>query len=377
MSMQVSYKKQFVLGIFLIIIFLGFIEISIRIIELNNYSNNNEYHEIFREFNKETTDRILSNGNFGYHYDKILLNEPNQKLNTININDFGFRGKEISLEKNSDSVRIFVIGGSTILSVLTSSDNTTIPGFLQQRFDEFDNTNKVEVINAGISNADSRSEIYLIKNYLLKFNPDLIIVYDGWNDAQHDWGWDDEVEDQNTLANLKNSFEIGFRSIYQTKIMPYYHTISFIEQIKRNSFSENSDNKDTENTGLDDTIIPIKTQKWIERWSSICEIGNERGFKTIISVQPVLGTGEKILTPEELNRLNENIKNQEIVIELLEEYSKALKILEKECYMTIDLRNSFDGISEPIYYDLGHMSDFGNKIIAEKIFEKIKTLPNQ
>ena len=263
-----------------------------------------------------------------------------------------------------------------MLSVLTSSDNTTIPGFLQQFFDEFDYTNKVEVINAGISNADSRSEIYLIKNYLLKFNPDLIIVYDGWNDAQHDWGWDDEVEAQSTLANLKNSLEIGFRNLYQTKIVPYYHTISFIEQFNRNSFAETSNNKDTEETSLDDTIIPIKTQKWIQRWSSICEIGNERGFKTIISVQPVLGTGEKILTSDESNRLNENIKKQEMVIELLEEYSKALKILEKECYMTIDLRNSFDGISEPIYYDLGHMSDFGNKIIAEKIFEKIKTLPD-
>ena len=39
--------------------------------------------------------------------------------------------------------------------------------------------------------------------------------------------------------------------------------------------------------------------------------------------------------------------------------------------MSADLRNTFDNMNTPIYHDGGHMSDFGNKIIAEKIYEKI------
>jgi hypothetical protein len=45
------------------------------------------------------------------------------------------------------------------------------------------------------------------------------------------------------------------------------------------------------------------------------------------------------------------------------------------------LRNVFDSFSETIFYDSGHVGDFGNEIIAEKIYEKIipiviKDIPN-
>ena len=375
MSVEVSYRKQIVFGIFMLIFFLGIIEISIRVFELNFSDINDEINEIYEKYDEEVIEKLFSNGAFVYKYDKILLNGPNQKLNTININEHGFRGQEISLEKESDTYRIFLVGGSTMIGLDSSSDDTTIPGYLQQFFDDSKIEKNIEIINAGIPNADSRSEIFLVKNHLLKFEPDLIFVYDGINDAHHDWGWNNEVEDQSILANLENSFEIGIRSFYQSKIEPYYHTISFIHNIIKN---ENDDNKSNQNIDVPDkTLISLKTQKWIQRWSSICELGNEEGFKTIISVQPVLGTGKKILTADEMNRLNNSIKKQEVVFQLLEEYSKALEILEKKCYKTIDLRNSFDGISEPIYSDLGHMGDFGNKIIAKEIFEKIKQIFNE
>ena len=32
---------------------------------------------------------------------------------------------------------------------------------------------------------------------------------------------------------------------------------------------------------------------------------------------------------------------------------------------------TFDSFSETIFYDSGHVGDFGNEIIAEEIFEKI------
>jgi len=51
------------------------------------------------------------------------------------------------------------------------------------------------------------------------------------------------------------------------------------------------------------------------------------------------------------------------------------------CTATYDLRNVFDSFSETIFYDSGHVGDFGNEIIAEKIYEKIipiviKDIPN-
>ena len=41
---------------------------------------------------------------------------------------------------------------------------------------------KINPINAGIPKAYSFTESNLIKNKLLEYNPDLLIIYDGWND---------------------------------------------------------------------------------------------------------------------------------------------------------------------------------------------------
>ena len=44
----------------------------------------------------------------------------------------GFRGTEFSEIKPSDTYRIFMIGGSTMFGAGATSDETTIPGYLQQ-----------------------------------------------------------------------------------------------------------------------------------------------------------------------------------------------------------------------------------------------------
>ena len=45
------------------------------------------------------------------------------------------------------------------------------------------------------------------------------------------------------------------------------------------------------------------------------------------------------------------------------------------CEHVYDLRNVFDNMNNThIYFDVGHMSDFGNEIIATKMFEEFKTI---
>jgi len=43
--------------------------------------------------------------------------------------------------------------------------------------------------------------------------------------------------------------------------------------------------------------------------------------------------------------------------------------LNQLCIKTVDLRNIFDEMEVPIYTDYAHMSDFGNEIVAQKMFE--------
>ena len=365
MSVQVSYKKQITLGIFLIVTLLAGIEIIVIVLDFFEQSSSDEINEVLQDFDEETVKGIFYSDNLAYRYDKILLNEPNQQFPTLNINSYGFRGPEITIEKPDNVYRIFFIGGSTAFGQIASSDSKTIPGILESKFHE--NAEKeIEIINAGINNANSRSETYLIKNIILDFNPDMLIVYDGWNEGQHDWGWDDEVEDQSTLANLKNSFEVYLNSLYITKIKPYYKTPEKFQELFTN-INNNPGEIKVPNSDLNEK----KASVWQKRWLDICSIEDEKNFKTIITLQPILGTGNKSLTPIEQERLERSFERQDVIIELFDRLAVSLIQLEKTCEKTIDLRDSFDHTDKPIFYDLGHTSNYGNEIVAEKIYQNI------
>ena len=365
MSVQVSYKKQIMLGIFLIGSLLAGIETVVIILDFFEQPPSEQVNEVFQNYDEQTVKDIFFSNNLTYRYDKILLNEPNQKFPTLNINAHGFRGPEITKEKPDDTYRIFLVGGSTTFGQAASSDSKTIPGFLETIFHE-NGIYEVEVINAGINNANSRSETYLIKNRILNFEPDMLVIYDGWNEGQHDWGWDNEVENQSTSANLKNSFEISLKSFYASKINPYYKTPEKFQELfkNRNNFSG-------EIVVPDPTLNEKKSNIFQKRWNEICEIGKEENFKTIITLQPILGSGNKPLTTLEQERLDVYHERQNVILNLFDKLSISLIALEKTCEKTLDLRNSFDGITEPIFYDLGHTTDYGNRIIAERIYQNI------
>ena len=286
-------------------------------------------------------------------YDVIRLNSPNQHFPTLNINSEGFRGSEISKEKPNDVYRIFVIGGSTTFGMGATSDETTIPGFLQEFYDKDDLNFRVEVINAGIVAAYSTVEAYYIKNTILEFEPDLIIAYVGVNDAG-DVSVKEEID-----TNVVSSFDIRQILFYRTPFFLYEHLGLYteVEDLYSN---------------LDANFISKRTDLWKNNWLDVCKFGKDNNFKTIVAVQPMLGTGDRVFSSHEqllLSNQNQKQKQINVMTEGLNGFAKSLNELDKECTATGDFRNVFDGINAPIYYDDIHTSDFGNKIIAQNLFD--------
>ena len=91
---------------------------------------------------------------------------PSQRFDSITINSIGFRGAEFSAIKPPDTYRIFTVGGSTMFGVGSTSDETTISGYLQQSLNEKDFGFGIQVINAGIQGAHSKTESKLIERKL-------------------------------------------------------------------------------------------------------------------------------------------------------------------------------------------------------------------
>ena len=252
--------------------------------------------------------RILTNSDFefnpGYVKEKIFPCEENSMSEECfkkTYNSLGLRGDEIKKEKPDNTFRIFAVGGSTTFGH-AALDSETWPALLQQIINEKITGKKIEVINAGISGGTSESGYNLIKNKLLSFDPDLIIMYDGWNDQR---------------------------------------------------------------------LLPVETT--IHSWKSVCKLGNNEGFDTTIVVQPLLLTGQRVLTEQEI----ENSFTPVIQIEKLhkfQQYVDAFEELDKVCTKTVDFRKIFDYIQEPVFFDNGHTTVFGKKIIAENVFSVISPI---
>tara|TARA_Y100000022_G_C13259111_1_gene381553 strand:+ start:2575 stop:3882 length:1308 start_codon:yes stop_codon:yes gene_type:complete len=96
----------------------------------------------------------------------------------FSVNNLGFRGEALK-KKSMKTIRIFCSGGSTTAGQ-SVSDNNTWPFHLEKELLKLGFN--VEVINAGVFGWTSENEKIRIKEEIVKYNPDLILLHQGWNE---------------------------------------------------------------------------------------------------------------------------------------------------------------------------------------------------
>ncbi|RJP21642.1 MAG: hypothetical protein C4527_23405 [Candidatus Omnitrophota bacterium] len=113
------------------------------------------------------------------------VNMPAMKGDTsaapVSLNSHGFRYDELNIQKEEGTKRIFVVGGSVVFYGHTNE--TTISGYLEALLQKKYAPAQVQVINTGITGIISDQELILIVETLIDFNPDAVIVFDGYNDC--------------------------------------------------------------------------------------------------------------------------------------------------------------------------------------------------
>ena len=373
MSLQVSYKKQSVLGILILLIILLAVEGLLRIDDYYNSPCIFITSNIYPELDYGTQKQICNDyRDIAYltGIDRQIL--PNQESKTVHINNFGMRGPDITQDKPNDVYRIFLIGGSTLYGSGSTSDTTTIPGFLQERFDNSGINQKIQVINAGIEGSSSLEEVPRIKNDLVNFDPDMIVIYHGTNDGHLDW------ERYTNFDSFVTPFEkkvlVFFQAYlpeYKTPILSLYLVNKIMSVGSEHSVVPTNDSGTYEPYFKSENMVE-RSALWHDRIKGACEFGNEEGFKTVVLLQPVLGSGNKPLTEYEQNFLitlggEESGKNYDT-------FANGLVGLDNSCHTVKDLRNIFDNVPEFIYFDNAHMADYGNNIVSENIFEILKPI---
>ena len=119
--------------------------------------------------------------NYSPHHYLGYVPASNIQHAATNHNQLGFRGGPVSAEKPAGVYRIVAVGGSTTYSVHTDDDSDSYPHLLAEHLRE-NGFSHAEVINAGVPGFTSYHNFMNVAFRVLPLKPDLIILYQGFND---------------------------------------------------------------------------------------------------------------------------------------------------------------------------------------------------
>ena len=356
MSVQIGAGKQILFTMILLLIAFLIIEgiAQILLLEIQDKCKSQTTKVYYNEYSKELVERLCADlKNLKYLDSTIRTNFPNQSTLTYSINEHGFRGESIDLVKPADEYRIIMVGGSTTFGLGSTADEHTIPAYLESILNEKFEKN-IQVINAGVIAAAARSEVYYIENSLIKFDPDLIIIFDGYNDS-----FNINLSDINPDDEYVSNINISPLELFVKDNLQIFATPKVIFQYTYDYFQSQS---------LTDDVMHKNTEKWVERWNKTCKLANEKNFELFVIVQPMLGTSDRTLSEIESDIRSSNVQ-----------YDKTFKFLndlgdniDSLSCPHADLRHTFDGIDEQVFHSQVHTGDKQNKIIANTISENIK-----
>jgi len=331
-------------------------------------------------------------------YKNIRLTRNYQDTRGIFHNTQGFRRKEDTpRNKGPGTYRIFIMGGSTAYGLRSLSkygqnkysvirNDETIDYYLERYLNRKTPYNRIEVINAAITSHQSNHHLIYLNQTILKYNPDMVIFIDGYNDYYsyqkdfdqfRDYAYKERTHRfmaEPTVGAWLNYTEwwlfrkSHFIHVAAKSIRPLWLRI---RKIGRERPRINVD------TALSNLRINAKANfiKMVERNALILRHEN---IVPVFTLQPELVFRQgKLLTEMEKHIFKEmdthwqknyvEFKNKArpIIIEYLE------KATAQTAAFFFDLTDIFGGMEEDAYTDYTHLTPMANKWLAEYLGARI------
>lgn len=346
-------------------IFLGFyFQLNTKRFQNKNIENQLK-SEAYSNLSKETIQTI-----FNEQYQTNSSWAPN-----IHYKHAEFHGKTINVDKKGhrkttnfytkiDSItyRIFCFGGSTMLST-GARDNYTIPSELSKLIHENFPNKKYTVTNFGHSGYNRNTETIQLQQELLKGNiPDLVIFYDGVNEVVTTYENKEAGLPSNTFY-LKNSFGISHN--YAQKITHLLQTSNIIKAVRAIKPKKSSLN----NSSISNEELSKKALSNYKNNITLCNaLANAYGFEVFNFFQPVIYSKT---TPSESEK--EFSKSGEYMKELYHRFYSDVNLNSelKSSNNFFNISDALNGKESTLYFDFCHISEIGNKIVADTIFSHL------
>ena len=293
----------------------------------------------------------------------------------INVNENGLRATPQS-DCTSAKKTVFMFGGSAMWGE-GAPDTKTIPSYLLQEIErKFDDS--FCVINFAESAWTSTQSIIALIAEIQKENvPDLVIFYDGVNDA-------------NVVLTSGKRFTHANLSEFATRLegttVPLHTQLMRSSQVSRLLYRYVQGKKldsgqpalvfDKDAATLNEYIATT----YVQNHQIVDALAEQYDFDYAFFWQPVIGYGKKVLTPDEDAMLNDanaiRVKLNDQTYDRMQfihsAYDAIAPVLEPLEHV-YNLSHLFDDQKKSMYIDFVHVTPEANQMVAAEMFSRVQS----
>jgi hypothetical protein len=303
----------------------------------------------------------------------VIWRRAPYKGETIVIEDDGIRRTTHS-DCAGQNYKIWIFGGSTMWGA-GSPDWLTIPSLLAEQYEK--SGMPVCVRNYGTSAWVSTQETIEFMQELKRASrkPDLVIFYDGVNDAftLYQSGMIDVPQNNDRIKRKLESgdpMQTGWnhpRSNSMFQMFLESKTFQSISRIGANLRRMRNGSQPEFSRQLSSDLIQTQMDvAYLKNLDLVSALGREYGFKYAFFWQPVMLVGHKPLSNEEETILHKTLATNAGMQEAFEKmYSLAQSQKRQDLF---DIADALDNRKDTIYIDFAHISPEGNRLVAERMY---------
>ncbi len=288
----------------------------------------------------------------------------------INVDSEGIRRTVPSLYamEGQTPSRIFVFGGSTTWGE-GARDEATVTSFLAQELERLGVAS--EVINYGEGGYVFTQELIALLRELHRGNvPDVAVFYNGLNDRYSAAQSGEAAIPQNEW-NRRAEFNLSGRKI-QVYLLALAGPRTGLQSVRLLSRLVRGDQHHSA-PELPQGLAQEVVDAYMVNVRTIQGLAESYGFKALFYWQPVLYNKMQLTPFEQILKETQPAHFEAFFSEVQSLLDQAL---EAQVYAGFcDIKDLFGSHSGPLYVDFSHLSEEGNRLIAERIASDLAVMP--
>lgn len=295
-------------------------------------------------------------------------------------------------KKPEGMIRVIALGGSTMMGAGTDPQTwgrRGVPAKLQEKLRAAYPDRKIEVLNTAFVSFTSVQELVAITTKFVNYEPDLIVIYDGWNDFQLKFWlpavppfWSQSHEHYYRTYKRTQSFTGTAAQLgYLLSKRLYCLAIPRVLYHLRRTRAHQPKAKKTEEgkkPEYDFTPFDRALDEMFLTHKSIVGVAREHKFPLILALQPNVAY-RKPVSPEEEAIIKDLVKQRPLHIPAVKHFFSAAdkrydafaKKYSGGSIHLLNLTGVFENTPEQLYFDQCHFSEHGAGKMADALMPTV------